>query len=327
MRIDASGNVGIGKTPSGFTGGKLDVAGFGYFNFNATNEYVRVGATSGGTAEIYRNAGDLGYTVETSYNHKWYTGGTERMRIDSSGNVGIGRTPDQRLQIAAPTAVQYDMFVGSTRTLTLYADATQTIIGNPTAVPMIFRTSDTERFRIASSGETTFTGNTTFSAANFAGKLGTAAGYGYWSNSDVTSFIQINGSSNAVPYRVYVAAQSNGVYMAANATSWTANSDARLKNITGTFTNALADVLQIQAVKFTWKSDVENRPCVGLIAQSVEKVLPEAVSKGTMNNSEDKTEYLGVQYTEVIPLLVAAIQELKTTVDAQAAQIAALESN
>jgi hypothetical protein len=97
--------------------------------------------------------------------------------------------------------------------------------------------------------------------------------------------------------------------MAANATSWTANSDARLKNITGTFTNALADVLQIEAVKFTWKSDVENRPCVGLIAQSVEKVLPEAVSKGALNNSEDKTEYLGVQYTEVIPLLVAAIQD------------------
>jgi hypothetical protein len=79
-------------------------------------------------------------------------GGVESMRITSAGNVGIGRTPDQRLQIAAPTAVEYDMFVGTTRTLTLYADATQTIIAAPTVIPMIFRTSDTERMRITAGG-------------------------------------------------------------------------------------------------------------------------------------------------------------------------------
>ena len=273
-------------------------------------------------------------------------GNTERMRIDSSGNVGIGTSsPGHVLDVKAAqgtmgvtsttgTNISYvfasntggSFLMGKDNSVGgLTGSAYANFLYNGAAYPMLFLTNGTERFRIASSGETTFTGNTTFSAANFSGKLGTASGYGYWSNSDVSSFIQINGPSNAVPYRVYVAAQSNGVYMAANGTSWTANSDVRLKNITGTFTNALADVLQIEAVKFTWKSDAENRPCVGLIAQSVEKVLPEAISKGALNNSEDKTEYLGVQYTEVIPLLVAAIQELKATVDAQAAEIAALK--
>jgi hypothetical protein len=279
-------------------------------------------------------------------------GGAESMRIDSSGNVGIGTTSPStysaKLAVVSSSGPANQWLVGgsSAGAYAYYSNNAQTssanafIVGQGWATgsdnicflnsnganPLIFATTSTERFRIASSGETTFTGFTSFTATNFAGKLGTASSYGYWSNSDVTSFIQINGSSNAVPYRVYVAAQSNGVYMAANATSWTANSDARLKNITGTFTNALADVLQIEAVKFTWKSDAENRPCVGLIAQSVEKVLPEAVSKGALNNSEDKTEYLGVQYTEVIPLLVAAIQELNAKVEAQAIEIAELKA-
>jgi hypothetical protein len=252
-------------------------------------------------------------------------GGTESMRIDASGNVGIGRTPDQRLQIASPTAVEYDMFVGSTRTLTLYADATQTIVAAPTAVPMIFRTTDTERFRIASSGETTFTGFTNFTASNFSGKLGTASTYGYWSNSNATSYLQFNGPSAGIPYVIYAAAGGGGVQLNFAATAWSSSSDARLKNITGTYQNALADIAQLEPVKFTWKSDVTNKPQVGVLAQSVLPVVPEAVDSQPLARSEDETEYLTVRYTELIPLMIASIQELKATVDAQAARIAALE--
>jgi hypothetical protein len=113
---------------------------------------------------------------------------------------------------------------------------------------------------------------------------------------------------------VVQAGGSGGVQLTSGATSWSAYSDARLKNVTGTYTNALADIAQLQPVKFTWKSDEDNNPQVGVIAQSVENVVPEAVTKGRIS-AEDETEYLSVKYTELIPLLIASIQELKAEID------------
>jgi hypothetical protein len=108
---------------------------------------------------------------------------------------------------------------------------------------------------------------------------------------------------------------SEGVKLTHGATSWAAQSDVRLKNITGTYTNALSDIAQIQPVKFTWKNDLTNKVQVGVIAQSVLPVVPEAVEALTIPKSEDKTEYLSVRYTELIPLMIASIQELKAELD------------
>jgi hypothetical protein len=111
------------------------------------------------------------------------------------------------------------------------------------------------------------------------------------------------------------AASSGGVNLTSGATSWASASDSRLKNVTGTYTNALADIAQIQAVKFTWKSDEEAKPCVGVIAQSVQPVVPEAIETIRVSK-DDETDYLSVKYTELIPLLIASIQELKAEFDA-----------
>jgi len=100
-----------------------------------------------------------------------------------------------------------------------------------------------------------------------------------------------------------------GTYMSWGATSWSGSSDERLKTITSEIDNGLSKVNTLRAVNFTWKSDDTNTAHVGLIAQDVQKVLPEAIS-------EDEEGHLGVRYTEVIPLLVAAIKELKAEFDA-----------
>jgi hypothetical protein len=111
---------------------------------------------------------------------------------------------------------------------------------------------------------------------------------------------------------VLFASGGGGVRLPYNATAWVSASDLRMKNVTGGFSNALDDVAKLQPIRFTWKYDENAKPCVGLSAQSVAIVLPEAIDKvSNPVDKEDKTEYMGVKYTEVIPLLVAAIQELR----------------
>jgi hypothetical protein len=116
----------------------------------------------------------------------------------------------------------------------------------------------------------------------------------------------------------YIVRDSDGVgqYMVQGSTSWTATSDERLKDIIEPITNAASKVSTLRAVIGKFKKDEEGTRRSFLIAQDVQAVLPEAVTV-----QEDEFGTLGVQYTEVIPLLVAAIKELKAEVDSLKSQL------
>jgi hypothetical protein len=101
---------------------------------------------------------------------------------------------------------------------------------------------------------------------------------------------------------------SAGVYLASGGTSWTSNSDERKKDIIEPIQNAADKVSTLRAVIGKYKTDAEGTRRSFLIAQDVQAVLPEAVDA---QNPDD----LGVQYSDVIPLLVAAIKELKAEID------------
>src|SRR5262249_32799373 len=94
----------------------------------------------------------------------------------------------------------------------------------------------------------------------------------------------------------------------------TCSSDARFKRDILPFTNLLARLTRLRPVYFYWRSDeFPNRHFgqareVGLIAQEVEKVLPELVS-------EDEQGYKAVNYSKLPLLSLQAIKELKAEND------------
>jgi len=136
------------------------------------------------------------------------------------------------------------------------------------------------------------------------------SGMGFLNNS--STFAIQNASTNA----------GSGVTLAVNGTSWGTTSDERTKDILGGVDNALQKLSNWRTVYFKYKTDAEAQTQrVGLIAQDVQATLPEAVSI-----EEDEIKTLQLRYTEVIPVLVKAIQEQQALITTLTARISALES-
>jgi hypothetical protein len=91
-----------------------------------------------------------------------------------------------------------------------------------------------------------------------------------------------------------------------NATIFNSLSDKRVKKNIKTVDDALNTVNDLRGVKFNWKET--STPSIGLIAQEVEKLLPELVHTG--HNGEKSVNYGGV-----VGVLVEAIKELTTRIE------------
>ena len=148
-------------------------------------------------------------------------------------------------------------------------------------------------------------------------KIGTASnmamdatGTEYQFAGNGANFIRANGGTSAT---ISVISNSGGVILSNAATSWSAISDKRLKDLSPTqaYKNPLDDISKIEIAKFTYKNDGSKKTQVGVIAQSVLAVVPEACDLvKVFENDGDLTEYLTVRYTELIPLQISAIQAL-----------------
>jgi hypothetical protein len=98
-------------------------------------------------------------------------------------------------------------------------------------------------------------------------------------------------------------------------------SDARGKDILGTFGRGLAEIDQISTHIFNYKYDPNKRNVVGLIAQELESIIPEAVSKGNFEftNATDGEKYMFDDYrmidqTYLFYTMLNAIKELSAKV-------------
>ena len=109
---------------------------------------------------------------------------------------------------------------------------------------------------------------------------------------------------------------SGNFYAEGNITAYASVSDEKLKENIEVIDNAIDKVNQLKGVTFNYKKD--GKVGTGLIAQDLEKVLPEAVyttkSLSDKVNGEEGEEHLAINYGNTVGLLVEAIKELEERV-------------
>jgi len=92
-------------------------------------------------------------------------------------------------------------------------------------------------------------------------------------------------------------------------------SDERLKTDIVKIDGALDKVAQLNGYTFTYTAD--GKKSAGVIAQEVQKVLPSAIVESKLPlkmGDDDETEYMTVQYDQLMGLLIEAVKELKAEV-------------
>jgi trimeric autotransporter adhesin len=97
-------------------------------------------------------------------------------------------------------------------------------------------------------------------------------------------------------------------------------SDARLKTNITTLPYGLQQVLQMKPVQYNWKTNPTADLQIGFLAQDIKEIIPEAVVTPT-NGAP-----MGMKYTELIPVLVKAIQEQQKQIDDLKKENAAIKS-
>ncbi|VAV86344.1 Phage tail fibers, partial [hydrothermal vent metagenome] len=88
-------------------------------------------------------------------------------------------------------------------------------------------------------------------------------------------------------------------------------SDRRMKKEINNITYGLNTVMKLRPVSYKWKKGNQDLN-LGLIAQEVQKLIPEVIDVG-----DDKDKILGMKYTELIPVLIKAIQEQQKIIEQQ----------
>jgi len=336
MRIDSSGNVGIGLTNQTKA---LDV-----YRGSADCVIRTQTASASGLAQVeFRNT-QAGCQIGMPANvnaMNFITADNERMRIDSSGALQIGLTngniADGRLIVAATgtgagTAntrlfmAGYELTSGNAAGLWFGARNNENtgVIGARTASGNIafetFNSGWGERARITSTGEVLIgTTNANSNAGNGTKIYNNGGVYAVGTATDSYNFY----NSTASAYRFYVT--NAGTIFATN-TTISAISDARLKENIQDIDVGLDAVMALKPRKFDWKEGKgkDKKGDRGWIAQEFEQVFPEMIDTWKDPAPEGEEPYKAVN-ADLIPVLVKAIQELKAELDEAKAEIQALK--
>jgi hypothetical protein len=354
MRLDSSGNLGLGVTPTNNTFGKTIAVGqSAVFTSESSDNRFWLGSN------WYFNSGDKyivnGFATlysQQSGQHQWLTAAsgtagnaitfTQAMTLDASGNLGVGGTAPGgfRLYTAGGrvnfnSSDQYCIRIGNNGTYGAYIGSTGEDVLN------FFDSVGNERARITSGGDL-LVGTTTalgYGYSEFRASNGTGGGavlVAYNSNAadNATAFNAIKNSATTTSSQRFIQFYANAgatpmggiVGNGASNAQFAAISDVREKTNIQQIAGSLEKVVALNPVSFDWIKSGEHVKA-GFVAQEVEQVFPEFVIDNMANDGEEARKGLtGGMTGGIIPHLVKAIQELKAELDAAKVKIAALET-
>jgi hypothetical protein len=174
MRLDSSGNLGLGVTPSGWGTYKAVQIATASLWGAAYNAYVGANYYFDGTNRKYISSAFATEYAQVDGQHRWYTAPsgtagnaisfTQAMTLDASGNLGIGTTSPNNyanyktLSIFGTNGGEIDMGDGTTTRLNFYTTSSSVVLNAVGAIPLAFGTNGSERARIDSSGNFTIGG-------------------------------------------------------------------------------------------------------------------------------------------------------------------------
>ena len=301
MLVDASGNVGIGTSSPA---SKLDVSGEaliqGRLQVTSSAPEVLFSVPSGGLDSRIHNDGSGNFIFGTGTNS---TTPTERLRIDSSGNVKIGTNTDRYSYLTASTAnLQIDGGVvfepGSGNNVEIFNyRATATLFGN----------GGSEAMRIDSSGNL-LVGKTSADNTTQGVRIYATGRQSIVSEADTALIVNRRTSDGTIADFRKDGTTVGSISVTGSATAYNTSSDQRLKDNIVDAPSASDDIDAIQVRSFDWKADGSHQK-YGMVAQELQTVAPEAVT-GNANSDE----MMAVDYSKLVPMLVKEIQSLRARV-------------
>jgi hypothetical protein len=288
----------------------LDTVNHRFYNYNrATNVWsmAGVGSISSGLTGVLPVAnGGTGQTTLAAANIITGTGTTNTLPLFTSSNT-LGNSPIS--VITGVVNIGADFNVGTLGNLKINAGSA--------ATPLLTQTTNYTEIYRRSGGVGIYLGGTG-DAANYYDNTS----HFFRTSGGGSTRMTINNSGNVgigteTPqsgYRLHVV---DSVYVGGNvsASAYTTRSDYNLKDDIFDIKYGLNDVLQLQPVEYTYKSNGSKQ--LGFIAQDIGTILPEVVSF---------EESMSVNYQAIIPILTKAIQEQQALIKALEQRIINLEN-